>query len=399
MNKIKYLVCILVIACLVDYTFSSEVRTKLIDGIVWHYTLENREITIGSQTGTFAAIENNSQGRVEIPVSIEDCQVKTIGSEAFYGQESLSSVNIPTGVQNICSHAFADCTNLTFTSIPNTLTNIGASAFSGCSSLTNFLVPEGLQKLNKSTFSSCRNLQTITLPSSLKEVGETAFLNCTSLKSLTLSEQLEIIRRSAFVNCKSLESLIIPNLVTNIESAAFAGCSTLKSINVPSRIEALGRENCVGVFRACTSLSSITFNEGLKNLPGEICNLCFKLKEIVLPDSITNIGSRAFVNGSLEKIVIGRGVQTIGTAAFANNGKLTSVEFRGDAPQFGQYVFSGLVLGGILGSGAPTNCAFRIHRGTTGWNIIEPSSTNESPRIQFDGRFFPVEYVDDVSEE
>ena len=132
MNKIKYLVCIMVIACLVDYATSSEVRTKLIEGNVWHYTLEDGGIIIGSQTGAFAAIENDSQEHIVIPESIDGRQVRTIGSEAFYGQDSLSSVNIPTGVQNICSNAFADCTNLTFTSIPSTLTNIGASAFSGC---------------------------------------------------------------------------------------------------------------------------------------------------------------------------------------------------------------------------------------------------------------------------
>jgi hypothetical protein len=395
----KHVLLILTMLSTTTCVFGKSKLTEVVDGIEWHYTIEGDEAIIGANGAGMYALTNNVQGDIVVPDYLGGVRVRKIGRAAFGNVNAISSVQISSGVYHISDYAFYDCTNLTTVSLPSTLTNIGFCAFSGCTSLTNIVVPEGIQKISASLFDRCTELQSVELPSTIETIEKFAFSRCRKLKNIILPEGLKQIKVRAFAWCESLSNINIPSSVTNIEAGAFVQCRSLKSITIPSGVLSLGEKNCQGVFQMCTSLSSITFNEGLKNLPGGICDLCYKLKEIVLPDSITNIGSRAFVNGSLEKIVIGREVQSVGTAAFANNGRLTSVEFRGDAPQFGQYVFSGLVLGGILGDDTPTNCVFRIHRGTTGWNIIEPNSTNESPRIQFDGCSFPVEYVDDALED
>ena len=58
--------------------------------------------------------------------------VTIIGNSAFYGCESLTSINIPNSVTTIGKGAFCGCDSLTSINIPNSVTMIGNWAFSDC---------------------------------------------------------------------------------------------------------------------------------------------------------------------------------------------------------------------------------------------------------------------------
>ena len=58
--------------------------------------------------------------------------VTIIGNSAFYGCESLTSINIPNSVTTIGKGAFCGCDSLTSINIPNSVTMIGNWAFSLC---------------------------------------------------------------------------------------------------------------------------------------------------------------------------------------------------------------------------------------------------------------------------
>ena len=389
----------LYLACLCARVNASIDQTEIVNGRQWNYFIDNETATIGHKAWPPFAIDKDSIGDVIIPETIGEYPVRFIGSNAFDRRKFIKSVTIPEGVFEIRDAAFSSCTNLASITLPSTITNIDSRVFFQCTSLTNITLPNNLHRIKKSTFEMCTSLRLLQLPLSLEAIDDFAFRGCTNLHEIHMGANVLSLGESCFSGCADITNATLSLSITNIEAGAFAGCRALQSIVIPSGVKKIGRDECTGAFSGCTSLNSVVLSEGVKDISSRTFSNCRSLMSLTIPNSVTNIGITAFANSGLRSVVIGHGVQAIGTAAFANNGKLTSVEFRGDAPQFGQYVFSGLMLGGILGVGAPTNCVFRIHHGTTGWNIIEPSSTNESPRIQFDGRFFPVEYVDNDTQE
>jgi len=73
--------------------------------------------------------------------------VTSIGTNAFYGCESLTNVIIGTNVTSIGNDAFVWCSGLTSVTIPDSVTKIGDYAFYDCSSLTNVTIGKGVTSI------------------------------------------------------------------------------------------------------------------------------------------------------------------------------------------------------------------------------------------------------------
>ena len=93
--------------------------------------------------------------------------VTIIGNSAFYGCESLTSINIPNSVTTIGKGAFCGCDSLTSINIPNSVTMIGNWAFSLCKSLTSINISNSVTTIGEYAFSDCHSLTSITIPSSV----------------------------------------------------------------------------------------------------------------------------------------------------------------------------------------------------------------------------------------
>ena len=165
--------------------------------------------------------------------------VTSIGSYAFYGCTSLTSVEIPDGVTSIDWHAFSNCTNLTSIIIPNSVTSVGSSAFDNCTSLTSITIPDSVKSIGNWAFDHCKSLTSVTIGNSVTSVtignsvtsiGSYAFNACTSLTSVTIGNCVTSIGECVFNYCISLKSVIIPNSVTSIGDYAFCYCDSLKDV-------------------------------------------------------------------------------------------------------------------------------------------------------------------------
>jgi len=106
---------------------------------------------------------------------------KSIHSEAFRGNEVLTSITLPTGLIELPNGLFYGCTALRGVSLPLTLQRIRASVFSDCISLSRIVLPGNLQSIDAYAFYNCVSLTEVSIPDSVTEVSPDAFKACPSL--------------------------------------------------------------------------------------------------------------------------------------------------------------------------------------------------------------------------
>ena len=171
--------------------------------------------------------------------------VTSIGEYAFFRCDALTSINVDVNNPNYCSidGVLFDKNQTTLIKyprgkqgasyiIPNSVTSIGDDAFYGCDALTSVTIPNSVTSIGNSTFESCDKLTSVTIPNSVTSIGNSAFKNCKKLTSITIPNSVTSIRVNAFYGCSSLTSVTIPNSVTSIGEYAFSLCNKLTSVTI-----------------------------------------------------------------------------------------------------------------------------------------------------------------------
>ena len=304
---------------------------------------------------------------VEIPNS-----VTSIGDKAFYYCSGLTSVVIGNSVTDIGSNAFYKCSGLTSVEIPNSVTSIGNYAFDSCSGLTSVKISNSVTTIGDCAFNNCSGLTSVEIPNSVTNIGDCAFNNCSGLTSVEIGNSVTSIGNGAFYNCSGLTSVEIPNSVTTIGSSAFSDCSGLTSVEIGNSVTTIGSS----AFYKCSGLTSVNIED-----IAAWCNISFenysanplyyaknlylngeKVTHLVIPNSVTTIGSRAFSYCSgLTFVKIGNSVTSIGEYAFNRCSGLTSVEIGNSVTTIGDCAFydcSGLTSVNIEDIAAWCNISF-----------------------------------------
>ena len=156
--------------------------------------------------------------------------VTSIGDNAFYGCNGLTSVTIPNSVTSIGDDAFYECSGLTSVTIPNSVTSIGDDAFKYCRGLTSVTIPNSVTSIGDDAFWDCSGLTSVTIPNSVTSIGRNTFRYCSGLTSVTIPNSVKTIGEYAFRGCVRLTSVTIPNSVRTIGEYAFSGCGALTSV-------------------------------------------------------------------------------------------------------------------------------------------------------------------------
>lgn len=179
------------------------------DGIVYHGK------SACAYKGDFAATETVKDGTTIIVDGL------------FYGDEVLTSINLPDSVEYIGDMAFEDCINLKKISLPKSLYTVCDETFLGCESLESVELSE-VVNIGVSAFAHCTSLKSIVIPESVNQsIGDSAFLNCTSLEKVTINGDVQLIGAAAFLNCENLKSINIPKSVESIGNDVFEFCDNV----------------------------------------------------------------------------------------------------------------------------------------------------------------------------
>ena len=304
---------------------------RAFDSTIWLKKYEGDFVIVGNQ---ILYRYQGNQKDVVIPDG-----VTSIVSEAFQGCESLTSVTIPNSVTSIGYSAFKNCKNLTNINIPDGVTGIGNMMFYGCESLTNINIPDGVTSIENNAFCGCTSLTSITIPENVTSIGEYAFYGCTSLTNINIPDGVTSIRYRAFDNTIWLKKYEGDFVIVG-DQILCRYQENQKDVVIPDSVTSIGS----GAFHGCESLTSVTIPDSVISIEYGSFYGCKNLTSILIPDSEIWIEFGAFYGcESLTSITVPDGVASIEIGSFYNCENLTSVTIPDSVTSIGASVFWGCI--------------------------------------------------------
>ncbi len=121
-----------------------------------------------------------------------------------------------------------------------------------------------------------------------------------SITSVVIPATVTYIGYQAFYQCTSLNSVTLNEGLQIIGEAAFQYCSALLSVSVPSSVTRIEKF----AFADCTALANVTLSEGLTYIGDVAFGYCPKITSITIPSTITSMGVVVFFNSRYIKSIV-----------------------------------------------------------------------------------------------
>ncbi len=286
--------------------------------------------------GSFAFSNYDYVDKTEEELAFDD---STATKQWYIGDDTITKVIIPEGVEKIGAYAFANLTALQEIVLPSTLTDIAYGAFYGCTELTTitFSGENNLKLINEGAFEGCNLKGVLDLPRGYV-IGDYAFAGNTNLEGIRLPETLQSIGDYAFAGCSKLSDVTIAAAQVKYGSYAFTGCTALKTFPTlnTSVVPA-------GMFYGCISLESITIGANVnaineyafrdtKVASFEVVsgNTAFKVQKadyVVSADGKTLIAASPVAQGTYTEVNAGGNtITSVGRGAFSHNKVLSGIQ-------------------------------------------------------------------------
>lgn len=299
-------------------------------------------------------------------------------ADLYVNKELVKDLKIPDGVTKISMYAFKG-SNISSVTIPSSVENIEYAAFTYCYNLRNIYLNEGLISIARYAFAWCESLEEITFPEGFKRIGESAFFSCNSLVSVTLPNSMENIGGEAFKYCFRMARVInfsdleiqkgserygyigtyALNILTGDAESMISKTDdgymfytyeenkylinytgTATQLTLPS-VSTIGNYAVRGyAFYELDKITDITIAEGVQSIGGNAFDNCKSLKNIKIPQSVTHIGSYAFWGcENLKSVAIPDGVTEISINLFGKCSSLERIEIPQSVTRIGSYAF------------------------------------------------------------
>ena len=209
-------------------------------------------------------------------------------------------------------------------------------------------------KDNNLMFFGSEHLISAIIPNTFTSIGSNMFNGCTNLTDITIPDSIIFINTDAFAFCRNLNNIYITDLEAwcNIifkdiysnplfqtgSSYLYLNGNKIKDLVIPNSITEIHDY----AFQNCSGLTSVTIPDSVTSIGDKAFRGCTGLTSVTIPNSVNTIGSYAFADCSgMTSVIISNSVTALYSSVFAWCISLTSVSIPNSVKEIYQLAFNG----------------------------------------------------------
>ena len=287
----------------------TSVATGKIDGVEYGPFAGGKLETVSFGTLINTIPDNlcmNTTSLQKIELQSVKASLRTIGKNAFKGCTSVKEVTIPKGILTVSNSAFEGCSGLTDVTIA--AKTINAKAFAECTNLKTVKMEEGVTTIQGMAFANTQ-ISAVTIPSTLTTAGTTK--EGTIEKGPFAGTMIATVHGQTEDSTEAQEGATILPETKKIPDNLFLGCTSIIDVQIPETVTEIGQK----AFKDASSVENVTFAvntetgevKGVEKIGISAFDGCSSLRELVLPETVTEVLQGAFANeGALVKADMSR---------------------------------------------------------------------------------------------
>ncbi len=168
---------------------------------------------------------------------------------------------------------------------------------------------------------------TFTVPSTVTTIGEGAFAQVEGIKKVIIPYTVKEIAKNAFYNNPSIELIEIQTKgnqgLEKIGVNAFYNCTNLREVILPETVKDVGQS----AFENCTNLSNVVLSGNVTGLNALVFSNCTSLTSIDIPEGVSKLDSNLFSGCvNLYAVKIPSTVTSMSTTTFSGCIKLKNLD-------------------------------------------------------------------------
>ena len=189
-------------------------------------------------------------------------------------------------------------------------------------------IPNGVVRLESQAFKKCTFLTSITIPASVKSIWSDAFYECDNLKTIFYIGDV-----ASWCKISGLS-----NIMSNNRTLYIGGKKVEGDLVIPDSVTSIGSS----AFKGCTGLTSIVIPDSVTSIGDNAFYGCSGLTNVTIGNSVTSIGAGAFEGCTgLTSVIIPDNITSISGDAFRGCTGLTSVTIPDSVTRIGDSAFKG----------------------------------------------------------
>lgn len=287
----------------------TSVATGKIDGVEYGPFAGGKLETVSFGTLINTIPDNlcmNTTSLQKIELQSVKASLRTIGKNAFKGCTSVEEVTIPKGILTVSNSAFEGCSGLTDVTIA--AKTINTKAFAECTNLKAVKMEEGVTTIQGMAFANTQ-ISAVTIPSTLTTAGTTK--EGTIEKGPFAGTMIATVHGQTEDSTEVQEGATILPETKKIPDNLFLGCTSIIDVKIPETVTEIGQK----AFKDASSVENVTFAvntetgkvKGVEKIGISAFDGCSSLQELVLPETVTEVLQGAFANeGALAKADMSR---------------------------------------------------------------------------------------------